>query len=120
VSKSINQVILMGNLTNTPEIRQLPSGNSKANFALALNRSYKDADGQWQDAVDYVDIVAWGTLASQVHESLDKGSRVLVSGRLQNSVWQDKETGAKRSKMEVLATDVTFLDRARSVDVEVL
>lgn len=111
MAKSINQVILMGNLTDHPEVKQMPSGNSVAKFSLALNRSYKDGD-EWKEATDYVDVVAWGTLASQIHERLSKGSRALVTGRLTLQTWDDKTTGAKRSKLEVLALDVTFLDKA--------
>lgn len=108
----------MGNLTRSPEVKQTPSGNSVVSFSLALNRSYKDAQDQWQEATDYVDIVAWGKLADQVAERLDTGSRALVSGRLQSRSWEDKESGAKRSKLEVLAQDVTFLDAADKIDVQ--
>lgn len=110
MAKSLNQVILMGNLTRTPELRQTPSGQSVVQFSLALNRSYKDAQDQWQEATDYVDVVAWGKLAEQVSDRLDTGSRVLVAGRLQSRSWETD--GVKKSKVEVLATDVTFLDKA--------
>jgi len=109
MAKSLNQVILMGNLTRQPELRQTPAGQSVASFSLALNRSYKDASGEWQEATDYVDLVAWGTLAEQVQERLSTGSKVLVSGRLQSRSWE--QDGVKRNKLEVLATDVTFLDK---------
>ncbi len=118
MAKSLNQVIVMGNLTRSPEVKQTPSGNSVVSFSLALNRSYKDAQDQWQEATDYVDVVAWGKLADQVAERLDTGSRALVSGRLQSRSWEDKDTGAKRSKLEVLAQDVTFLDAADKIDVQ--
>ena len=81
MAKSLNQVIVMGNLTRSPEVKQTPSGNSVVSFSLALNRSYKDAQDQWQEATDYVDVVAWGKLADQVAERLSTGSRALVSGR---------------------------------------
>lgn len=109
MGKSLNQVILMGNLTRTPELRQTPTGNNVVAFSLALNRSYKDADGEWQEATDYVDITAWGKLAEQVSERLNTGSRVLVSGRLQSRSWETD--GVKKTKVEVLAQDVTFLDK---------
>ena len=117
MAKSLNQLIIMGNVTRTPDIKQTPSGNSVVSFSLALNRSYKDAQDQWQEATDYVDVVAWGKLADQVAERLDTGSRALVSGRLQSRSWEDKDTGAKRSKLEVLAQDVTFLDRGESIEI---
>lgn len=117
MAKSLNQVIVMGNLTRSPEVKQTPSGNSVVSFSLALNRSYKDAQDQWQEATDYVDVVAWGKLADQISERLDTGSRALVSGRLQSRSWEDKESGAKRSKLEVLAQDVTFLDKSDNIEI---
>lgn len=109
MGKSLNQVTLMGNLTRNPELRQTPNGQSVVGFSLALNRSYKDASGEWQEATDYVDVTAWATLAEQVNERLTVGSRVLVSGRLQSRSWETD--GVKKSKVEVLAMDVTFLDK---------
>ena len=116
MAKSLNQVTIMGNLTRTPEIKQTPSGNSVASFSLALNRSYKDAQDQWQEATDYVDVVAWGKLAEQVADRLDTGSRCLVNGRFQSRSWD--QDGVKRSKIEVLAQDVTFLDKGEQIDVQ--
>ena len=75
---------------------------------MALNRSYKDQSGEWQEATDYVDIVCWGPLAERVSQYLTKGRRCLVQGRLQSRNWE--QDGQKRSKVEVLANDVTFLD----------
>jgi len=98
----------MGNLTRDPELRQTPNGQNVTSFSLALNRSYKDASGEWQEATDYIDIVAWGPLAERVNQYLNKGSRCLVQGRLQYSSWEQE--GKKRSKVEVNAHDVTFLD----------
>lgn len=108
MARSLNQVIVMGNLTRDPELRQTPSGQSVCSFSLALNRSYKDASGEWQEATDYIDIVAWGPLGERVSQYLHKGSRTLVQGRLQSRSWEQE--GQKRSKVEVLANDVTFLD----------
>lgn len=116
MAKSLNQVTIMGNLTRTPEVKQTPSGNSVVSFSLALNRSYKDSSDQWQEATDYVDVVAWGKLAEQVAERLDTGSRALVSGRLQSRSWETD--GVKKSKLEVLAADVTFLDKSDSLNVQ--
>ncbi len=108
MARSLNQVTLMGNLTRDPELRETPSGQSVTSFSLALNRSYKDSSGEWQEATDYVDIVAWGPLAERVSQYLSKGRRCLVQGRLQSRNWE--QDGQKRSKVEVLASDVTFLD----------
>ena len=103
----------MGNLTRDPELRQTPNGQSVCSFSLALNRSYKTGDGEWQEATDYVDIVAWAGLAERVAQYLTKGRKCLVSGRLQSRSWEQE--GNKRSKVEVVANDVTFLD-SRSFD----
>jgi single-strand DNA-binding protein len=108
MAKSINQVILMGNLTRDPELRQIPSGQSVCSFGLALNRSYKDSSGEWQEATDFVNIVAWAQLGERVAQYLTKGRRCLVQGRLQSSSWE--QDGQKRSKVEINASDVTFLD----------
>jgi single-strand DNA-binding protein len=109
MARSFNQVILMGNLTRDPELRQTPGGQNVCSFSLALNRSYKGSDGNWQEATDYIDVVAWGPLGERVAQYLSKGRPCLVNGRLQSRSWDDKETGAKRSKVEVVAQDVTFL-----------
>jgi single-strand DNA-binding protein len=98
----------MGNLTRDPELRQIPSGQSVCSFSLALNRSYKDQSGEWQEATDYIDCTAWGPLGERVSQYLSKGRRCLVQGRLQSRSWE--QDGQKRSKVEVLANDVTFLD----------
>jgi single-strand DNA-binding protein len=108
MARSVNQVILMGNLTRDPELRQTPSGQSVVSFSLALNRSYKDQSGEWQEATDYIDVAAWGPLAERVAQYMTKGRRCLVQGRLQSRSWEQE--GQKRSKVEVLANDVTFLD----------
>lgn len=108
MARSLNQVTLMGNLTRDPELRQTPTGQNVTSFSLALNRSYKDGSGEWQEATDYIDIVCWGPLAERVAQYLSKGRRCLVQGRLQSRSWE--QDGNKRSKVEVLANDVTFLD----------
>jgi single-strand DNA-binding protein len=107
MARSFNQVILMGNLTRDPELRTIPSGQSVCSFSLALNRSFKGADGNWQEATDYVDVVAWGPLGERVAQYLSKGRPCLVNGRLQSSSWE--KDGQKRTKVEVNAQDVTFL-----------
>jgi single-strand DNA-binding protein len=107
MARSFNQVILMGNLTRDPELRQTPNGQNVCAFSLALNRSFKGGDGEWKEATDYVDIVAWGPLGERVAQYLTKGRPCLVNGRLQSSSWE--KDGQKRSKVEVVAQDVTFL-----------
>lgn len=107
MARSFNQVILMGNLTRDPELRTTPNGTNVCSFSLALNRSYKSADGNWTEATDFIDIVAWGPLGERVAQYLTKGRPALVNGRLQSRSWE--QDGAKRSKVEVVAQDVTFL-----------
>jgi single-strand DNA-binding protein len=98
----------MGNLTRDPELRQTPNGQNVCSFSLALNRSYRNQNDEWQEATDYVDIVAWAALAERVSQYLTKGRRCLVQGRLQSRSWE--QDGQKRNKVEVIASDVTFLD----------
>jgi len=111
MARSFNQVILMGNLTRDPELRSTPNGQSVCSFSLALNRSYKGSDGNWQEVTDYIDIVAWGPLGERVAQYLQKGRPCLVNGRLQSRSWEQE--GQKRSKVEVVANDVTFLGGAQ-------
>lgn len=104
MAKSINQVILMGRLTRDPETRSTASGKTITTFSLAVDRQTQD------DQTDFFDITAWEKLGELVAQYLSKGRRCLVQGRLRQDSWEDKDTGKKRSKVEVVATDVTFLD----------
>ena len=104
MAKSINQVILMGRLTRDPEQRTTTTGKTIASFSIAVDRGGQD------DAADFFDVTAWEKLGELVMQYLAKGRRVLVQGRLRQDSWDDKETGKKRSRVEVVATDVTFLD----------
>jgi len=106
MAKSINQVILMGRLTRDPEQRTTSTGKTIASFSIAVDRGGQD------DAVDFFEVTAWEKLGELVVQYLAKGRRVLVQGRLRQDSWDDKETGKKRSRVEVTATDVTFLDSA--------
>lgn len=111
MARGFNQVVLLGNLTRDPDLRSTPNGQSVCSFSLALNRSYKDAKtDEWKEVTDYVDIVAWGSLGERVSQYCHKGKQVLVNGRLQSRSWE--QDGQKRSKVEVLAQDVTFLGGA--------
>lgn len=104
MAKSINQVILMGRLTRDPETRTTTTGKTIVSFSLAVDRGGQD------DQADFFDITAWEKLGELVAQYLSKGRRCLVQGRLKQDSWDDKESGKKRSKVEVVATDVTFLD----------
>lgn len=109
MAKGFNKVILMGNLTRDPETRSTPSGQSVTNFSLAVNRTWKGADGSQQEAVSYIDCVAWGKPGEIIAQYLGKGRAVLVSGRLDQRSWEDKESGGKRSKIEVIVEDFNFV-----------
>jgi len=111
MARSFNQVTLMGNLTRDPELRTTPNGQSVCSFSLALNRSYKNASGDWTEVTDYIDVVAWAALGERVAQYLTKGRPALVSGRLQSRSWEQE--GQKRTKVEVVANDVTFLGGAQ-------
>jgi len=110
MAKGFNKVILMGNLTRDPETRTTPSGQSVTNFSLAVNRSWKGSDGQTQESVSYIDCVAWGKPGEIIAQYLSKGRAVLVSGRLEQRSWDDKDSGQKRSKVEVIVEDFNFVD----------
>ncbi len=104
MAKSINQVLLMGRLTRDPEARVTTTGKNVVTFSLAVDRFGTE------DQADFFNITAWEKLGDLVTQYLGKGSKVLVQGRLRQDSWDDKETGKKRSRVEVTATDVTFLD----------
>lgn len=109
MAKGFNKVILMGNLTRDPEMRTTPSGQNVTNFSLAVNRTWRSNDGEQQEAVSYIDCVAWGKAGEILNQYLNKGSAVLVSGRLDQRSWEDKETGKSRSKVEVVVEDFNFV-----------
>ncbi len=104
MAKSVNQVILMGRLTRDPEQRTTTTGKIIVSFSIAVDR------GGAEDIADFFNINAWEKLGELVMQYLTKGRRVLVQGRLRQDRWDDKETGKKQSRVEVTATDVTFLD----------
>lgn len=94
----------MGRLTRDPEMRSTTTGKSIASFSLAVDRVGQD------DQADFFDITAWEKLGELANQYLTKGRRCLVQGRLRQDSWDDKETGKKRTRIEVVATDITFLD----------
>ena len=110
MAKGFNKVILMGNLTRDPETRSTPNGQSVTSFSLAVNRSWRGQDGSQQESVSYIDCVAWGKTGEVIAQYLGKGRAILVSGRLDQRSWEDKESGQKRSKVEVVVEDFNFVD----------
>lgn len=103
-----NKVILMGNLTREPELRYTPTGSAVCEFALAVNHRYRVQD-EMREEVCYIDVVAFGRLGERSKERLHKGSRVLVDGRLTQRRWETSD-GQKRSKYEIVANTVQFID----------
>lgn len=101
-----NNVNLIGNVTRDPELRFTASGQAVASFGLAVNRRWQNRQTQeWEEAVSYFDIVCWRELAENVAESITKGTRLIVTGRLEQRSWET-ENGEKRSKVEVQADEV--------------
>ncbi len=109
---SSNFVLLMGNLTRDPEVRQIPSGMTVADLGVAVSEKYKNKAGELVETVCFVDVVVWGRLAETCGQYLKKGSPVLLEGKLQLDQWTDKE-GEKRSKLRVRADRVQFLSSNR-------
>lgn len=109
MAKGFNKVILMGNLTRDVEMRTTPSGQTVANFSLAVSRSWKGADGQQQEQTSFINCVAWGKPGEIISQYVKKGNPLLVSGRLDQRSWDDKETGQKRSTIEVNVEDFNFI-----------
>ena len=101
-----NHVSLVGNLTRDPELRFTPSGQATASFGVAVNRRWQNRQtNEWEEAVSFFDIVCWGQLAENTAQSLSKGTRVLVSGRLDQRSWETQEH-ERRSKIEITADEV--------------
>jgi len=102
----LNKAMIYGNLTRDPEMKALPSGINVTSFSLATNRRYKDRDGNYQDAVDYHNIVVFGRQAETVNQYLKKGSGAFVEGRLQTRSWE--KDGQKQYRTEIVADRVQF------------
>lgn len=104
----LNKVIILGNLTRDPELRALPSGIKVASFSLATNRTWKDQSGKKQDATEYHNIVAFGKLAELIGQYSKKGSSLYVEGRLQTRSWDDKTSGEKKYRTEIVMESFQF------------
>jgi single-strand DNA-binding protein len=101
-----NSVTLVGNITRDPELRFTPSGQATASFGLAVNRRWQNRQSQeWEEATSFFDVVCWREQAENASESLTRGSRVIVTGRLEQRSWETAE-GEKRSKIEVVADEI--------------
>jgi len=107
--KSVNKVILIGNLGKDPEVKYTPQGTPVAKLTLATNERYKDKNGEWQDRTEWHNVVLWQRLAEIAGEYLKKGSKLYVEGRLQTRSWDDKQTNQKRYMTEIVANDLVLL-----------
>ncbi|MEE9405725.1 MAG: single-stranded DNA-binding protein [Algisphaera sp.] len=108
---SFNRVILMGNITRDPEVRFLPSGMAVADIGLAVNDRYQDKQsGEWVDRPNFVDCTAFGKSAESIGKFFSKGRPILIEGKLRFEQWDDKATGAKRSKLKVVIDQWNFCD----------
>ena len=110
MSKSVNKVILIGNLGKDPEVKYTPSGTAVAEFSLATNERYKDKDRQWQDRTEWHNVVCFARTAEIAGEYLRKGRNVYVEGKLQTKSWEDKESGQKKYLTEIVASELVLLD----------
>jgi single-strand DNA-binding protein len=105
---NINRVVMTGNLTRDPELRNLPSGTSVCSLRIACNTRRKDESGQWVDKPNYFDVTVWGAQGENCAQYLAKGRPVAVDGRLEWREWQDKD-GNKRQSTDIIADSVQFL-----------
>ncbi|MEO5917164.1 MAG: single-stranded DNA-binding protein [Luteolibacter sp.] len=106
---NLNKVMLIGNLTRDPELRHTPKGTAVAELGLAINRVWKDEQGQKQEETTFVDVTLWGRQAELAQQYLAKGRPVYIEGRLNLDTWDDKATGQKRSKLKVIGENLQFL-----------
>jgi single-strand DNA-binding protein len=107
--KSVNKVILVGNVGKDPDVKYTPSGVPVAKFSLATNERFKDKSGEWQERTEWHSVIAWQRLAEIVGEYVQKGNKLYVEGRLQTSSWEDRQSGDKKYKTEIVAHDLVLL-----------
>jgi single-strand DNA-binding protein len=117
VASDSNSITISGNITRDPEMRYTPSGVSKVTFGVAVNRSWRNQQTQeWEEQTSFFNVVAWRQLAENISASLGKGSRVVVSGRLEQRSWET-EQGEKRSIVEIVADDVAASLRFATAEI---
>lgn len=109
--RGFSKAIITGNLTRDPELRTTPNGASVCSFSVAVNRVYRDSNGTQKEDVSFIDCSAWGKLGEMIGQYAKKGSGVLVSGRLSQRSWEDKD-GNKRSRVEIVVEDFNFTTNA--------
>ena len=110
--RGFSKAIITGNLTRDPELRTTPNGATVCSFSVAVNRVYRDSNGEQKEAVSFIDCSAWGKLGEMINQYAKKGSGVFVSGRLDQRSWEDKNSGQKRSRVEIVVEDFNFTGSA--------
>jgi single-strand DNA-binding protein len=118
MAKSVNKVILIGNLGKDPEVKYTQTGMAVARFSLATNERFKDKDGNWQDRTEWHNLVAFQRTAEIAAEYLKKGRTVYIEGRLHSDSWDDKETGQKKYRTEIIINDLVLLGGGRDAGSE--
>jgi single-strand DNA-binding protein len=112
-----NTLIIVGNLTTDPELRFTPTGQATATFAVAVNRRWQNRQtNAWEETTSFFDVVAWGTLAENLADSIRRGDRVVVQGRLDQRSWENNQ-GEKRSKLEITANEIAPSLRWATVEI---
>jgi single-strand DNA-binding protein len=109
MSKSVNKVLLIGNLGKDPEIKYAPSGTAVAKFSMATNERFKNKSGEWQDRTEWHNLVAFQRTAEIVGEYAHKGAKIYIEGRLQTSSWEDKQTREKKYRTEIVVQEILLL-----------
>ena len=109
MARSVNKVTLLGNVGKDPEIRSTPSGTMVANLTLATSDRQKDAQGNWQDRTEWHNLVAFTRTAEIVRDYVKKGSKLYIEGKIQTRSWDDKESGQKRYRTEILVNELVLL-----------
>ena len=107
---NLNRVMLMGNLTRDPELRYLPNNTAVVNFGMAMNRRWRGQEGEQRDETTFVDCSAFARTAEVINQYLKKGRPVFIEGRLKYEQWQDRESGANRSRLSVVVENFQFID----------
>jgi single-strand DNA-binding protein len=110
----LNKATIIGNITRDPELKALPTGIKVASFSVATNRVWKDTNGAKQEAVEYHNIVVFGKQAEATAQYMKKGSQILVEGRIQTRSWEDKNSGEKKYRTEIVAENVQFGNKLNS------
>lgn len=109
MARGFSKAIITGNITRDPDLKTLTTGTPVCSFTVAVNRVFRDSSGKQQESVSFIDCVAWGKLGEVIKQYAKKGTGILVSGRLDQRSWEDKTTGQRRSRVEIVVEDFNFI-----------